>query len=99
MTFIQRIQPGGACGHAHGNCCVIDCITTEPILREDGSVIHEGGATVWWSHMDSGICPEHRLNPDHPAEDHRNGTPLPVTATEPCEDCKVHPAAQGHFGL
>jgi hypothetical protein len=101
MAFIQRIQPAGdeRCGDTHGGCNVIDCITTEPVRSEDGTVIHEAGTVVWQSHMDAAIHPEHRLNPDHPAEDHRGDRPVPVTATELCGDCRAHPAAQGFFGL
>jgi hypothetical protein len=90
MAFTQRIQP--AC-RQHGNCCVIDCITTCPVTHhETGQVIHEAGAVVWHSHMDAGIHPEHRLNPDWPAEDHRDGSGKPVAVTPWCDACKAHPA-------
>ncbi len=100
MTFIQRIIAGG-CGYPeHGTCQVIDCITTEPVIHhETGEVIHEAGAVVWHSHMDAAIHPGHRLNPDHPAEDHRGAEPVPVTVTPLCDNCRAHPAAQGSFGL
>lgn len=93
MAFIQRIQPagGGRCG-AHGDCCVIDCITTEAITHhETGAVIHEAGAVVWHSHMTAAVHPEHRLNPAHRAEDHRAGEPVPVEVTPWCGDCRAHP--------
>src|SRR6266851_9935092 len=67
MAFIQRIQPTGddRCReHGLDGCHVIDCITTEPVTAEDGSVIHPAGTVVWHSHMDAAICPDHRLNPD-----------------------------------
>ena len=102
MPFIQRIQPPGdqRCEDIHGDCAVIDCITTERVTHhQTGDVIHETGAVVWHSHMDAAIHPEHRLNPDHPAEDHRGDKPVPVTATDLCAECKAHPAAQGFFGL
>jgi hypothetical protein len=101
MAFIQRIQSPGdrRCGDTHGECAVIDCITTEAVRREDGTVIHEAGVVVWHSHMNAAIHPEHRLNPDHPAEDHRGSRPVQVTATAVCGDCKAHPAAQGSVGL
>lgn len=89
MTFIQRIQPpgDGRCD-GHGDCTVIDCITTEPVTHhETGAVIHEPGTVVWHSHMDAAIHPEHRLNPDHPAEDHRGATPVPVQVAPWCADC------------
>ena len=91
MAFIQRIQsPGDERCADHGECCVIDCITTEPVTHhETGAVIHEAGAVVWHSHMDAAIHPEHRLNPDHPAEDHRGAAPAPVAVTPWCEPCKV----------
>jgi hypothetical protein len=102
VAFIQRIHPAGddRCEPGHGNCAVIDCITTEPVTdHETGEVIHPAGTVVWHSHMDAAICPEHRLNQDHPSEDHRGDTPVPAAVTEPCGDCRTHPAAQGHFGL
>lgn len=90
MAFIQRIQPGGACQDGHRNCAVIDCVTTEPVTHhETGAVIHQAGAIVWHSHMDAAICAEHRLNPDHPAEDHRAAEPVPVTATPWCSACRA----------
>ena len=95
MAFIQRIQPDGACQDPHGDCCVIDCVTTEAVLHhETGEVIHKAGAVVWWSHFHSSINPEHRLNPDHASEDHRGDEPVPVTVTPWCEACKAHPAYQ-----
>lgn len=100
MAFIQRIRQSGdeRCGDGHGDCAVIDCITTEPVAHhETGDVIHDAGAVVWHSHMDAMIHPEHRLNPDHPAEDHRSGELVPITATDWCEDCKAHPSARGVF--
>ena len=101
MTFIQRIQPAGdeRCdrdGHAHDphDCCVIDCITTEPVLHhQTREVIHPAGTIVWHSHMEAAIHPEHRLNPDCPAEDHRGAKPKPVKVTPWCPACKTHPAA------
>jgi len=94
MAFIQRIQPGGPCRHGHDNCQVIDCITTEPVINPvTGDVLHHAGAVVWHSHMTTEIHPEHRLNPCHPAEDHRGRRPVPAAATPWCEDCKAHPAA------
>lgn len=100
MAFIQRIQPAGdeRCEPGHGDCCVIDCVTTEPVAdAETGQVIHEAGAVVWHSHMNAVIHPEHRLNPDHAAEDHRSGSAVPVQVTPWCEECKAHPAASGMF--
>lgn len=97
MAFVQRIQPqdDSRCeDHDGGICTVIDCVTTEPVLNHETSqVIHEPGAVVWHSHLHSGIDPLHRLNPLHPAEDHRDGQPRPVTVTEWCEECRAHPAA------
>ncbi len=87
MAFIQRIQPAGdaRCERHDCGCCVIDCITTEPVAHhETGAVIHEAGAVVWHSHMSAAIHPEHRLNDSHPAEDHRDGSGKPVTATPWC---------------
>ena len=96
MAFIQRIQPAGACQDGHGGCAVIDCVTTEPVTHhETGTVIHQAGAVVWWSHLDGAIHPEHRLNKDHPGEDHRGGEPVPVTVTPWCAACKAHPAFPG----
>jgi hypothetical protein len=97
MAFVQRIQPARdeRCEPGHGDCMVIDCITTEPVLREDGSVVHEAGAVVWHSHMDAGVHAEHRLNPDHDAEDHRGDVPVPVAVTPWCDECKAHPAYPG----
>ena len=96
MAFIQCILPAGdsRCeGHDPGACCVIDCVATEPVLHhETGEVIHKAGAVVWHSHMHAVIHPEHRLNPDHPAEDHRKGKPVPVSVTPYCDACKAHPA-------
>jgi hypothetical protein len=95
MTFVQRIRPSGdgRCGEFHGDCAVIDCITTEPVTHhETGEVIHEAGSVVWHSHMHSAIHPEHRLNGSHPAEDHRSGRPVPVIATDWCDECRGHPA-------
>lgn len=97
MAFVQRIHPAGddRCeDHEPGGCCVIDCVTTDPVLHhETGQVIHEAGAVVWHSHLHGDLHPEHRLNPGHEAEDHRDGEPKPVTATEWCDDCKAHPVA------
>lgn len=95
MTFLQRIQPAGdgRCEPGHGDCAVIDCVTTEPVTDEAGEVIHEAGAVVWHSHMDAAIHPEHRLNPDHPAEDHRSGSPAAVSVTPWCGDCAARHAA------
>lgn len=84
MAFIQRIKGDG----------LIDCITTEPVTdAETGHVIHPAGTVVWESRLHSDIHPEHRLNPGHAAEDHRDGEPKPVTVTGWCDDCKAHPAA------
>ena len=100
MTFIQRIIADGCDYPEHGDCQVIDCVTTEPVTHhETGAVIHEARAVVWHSHMDAAIHPEHRLNPDHPAEDHRGSKPVPSGVTPLCDDCRDHPAAQGSFGL
>jgi hypothetical protein len=52
---------------------------------------------VWHSHLDGAIHPEHRLNQDHPAEDHRGGEPAPVAVTPWCGDCRAHPAAATLF--
>jgi hypothetical protein len=96
MAFIQHIRPPGACKDGHGCCCVIDCVTTEPVTHhETGAVIHEAGAVVWHSHLDDAIHPEHRINFDHPAEDHRGGEPVPVGGTPWCDECRSHPAAAG----
>lgn len=97
MAFIQRIQPpGDSRCEIHGDCCVIDCVTTEPVTHhETGDVIHPAGSVVWHSHLDAGIDPFHRLNPDHAAEDHRGGEPVPVTVTPWCAECRAHPAAAG----
>jgi hypothetical protein len=60
VAFIQRIQPPGACQAGHGDCCVIDCVTTDPVRHhETGHVIHQAGAVVWQSHMTAAIHPEH----------------------------------------
>ncbi len=91
--FIQRIQP--ECPDGHQGCLVIDCVTTGPVTNQaTGDVIHEAGAVVWHSHMTSQVHPEHRLNPDHPAEDHRSGTPAPVAVTPWCADCEPFRAGQ-----
>lgn len=102
MAFVQRIQPAGddRCQDMHGEdgsgCTVIDCVTTEAVLHhETGDVIHEAGTVVWHSHLDAAIHPEHRLNPDHPAEDHRGSEAVPVTWTPVCDECAAHPAAAG----
>ena len=96
MAFIQRIQPASACQEGHGDCCVIDCVTTEPVTHhETGNVIHEADAVVWHSHMHSAIHPEHRLNPDHPAEDHRGPSSVTAAVTPWCDDCKAHQATAG----
>ena len=74
----------------------VDCITTEPVTHhETGAVIHQAGAVVWHSHMDDAIHPEHRLNPDHPAEDHQGDSPVPVTQTSWCDACREYAAAKG----
>jgi hypothetical protein len=100
MAFLQRIHPAGddrcqqVMGHDPAGCCVIDCITTEPVLHhETGEVIHPAGAVVWHSHLDAAIHPEHRLNDSAAAEDHR-GEPEPAAVTPWCEECKAHPAAR-----
>ena len=99
MAFIQRIQPPGDArcnGHDAVGCAVIDCVTTGPVTdHETGAVIHPAGAVVWHSHLDAAIHPGHRLNPSHPAQDHRGETPVPVTVTPWCDDCKTHPAYPG----
>lgn len=68
MAFVQGIQPSDddRChGHDFAGCCVIDCVTTEPVTpHEIGAVIHEATAVVWHSHMPIAIHPEHRLTPD-----------------------------------
>jgi hypothetical protein len=93
MTFIERIRPPGdyRCGGHHpAACCVIDCVTTEPVTHnETGAVIHEAGAVVWHSRMDAAIDPLHRLNPDHPAQDHRGPSPVTVTVTPWCGECEA----------
>jgi hypothetical protein len=98
MAFTQRIQPPGdprCTGHDPAGCAVIDCITTSAVTsHETGQIIHEARTVVWHSHMDAAIHPEHRLNPDHPAEDHRVTPPVPVTVTPWCGECGAHPAAQ-----
>jgi hypothetical protein len=95
MAFIQRIQAPGACPDRHADCCLIDCVTTEPVIRHNtGGVVHPAGSVVWRSHMDAAIHPEHRLNPDHPAEDHRGAAPSVATVTPWCDACKAHPAYQ-----
>ncbi len=94
MTFTQRIQPN--CDEHGDECIVIDCITSEPVRHhESGAVIHDAGTVVWRSCMNSAIHPEHRLNPDHPAEDHRGSTPAFASASEPCNSCLNHPAWRG----
>ena len=96
MAFLQRILPGDACQDGHDNCQVIDCITTESVLSHiDGSVQHDAQAVVWHSHMDADVHPEHRLNPCHPAEDHREGTPAQSGTTPWCDTCLAHPAVKG----
>jgi hypothetical protein len=90
MTFIQRIQPAGdarCAGHDPAACVVIDCVTTEPVTGEDGGGIHEAGAVVWHSHMTAAVHPEHRLNPDHPAEDHRGPEVVQASVTPWCGEC------------
>lgn len=99
MAFTQRIQPGGdgRCsdlGHDPAGCAVIDCVTDQDVADpETGVVAHPAGTVVWHSHLSRDLDPAHRLNPDHPAEDHRGGDPAPVQATAWCEDCRSHPAA------
>jgi hypothetical protein len=89
MTFLQRIRAAGdsRC-EGHADCTVIDCVTTEAVADEEGDVIHEAGAVVWHSHMSAAIHAEHRLNPDHPAEDHRTATPSSAYVTPWCGDCE-----------
>lgn len=94
MTFIQRIRAAGSCDQDHGDCCVIDCVTTGPVTHhETGDVIHPAGAVVWHSHMHAALHPEHRLNPDHASEDHRGPDVVPVQVTPWCGECLEHPAA------
>jgi hypothetical protein len=91
MAFVQRIQPAGACQDGHPDCAVIDCVTTEPVTSpETGAVIHQAGAVVWTSHMNAELHAEHRLNPSHPAEDHRGGSPVPVSVTPWCDGCRAY---------
>jgi hypothetical protein len=87
MAFAQHVT---ACTDEHpwGDCVAITCVTDGPLTHhETGAVIHEAGATVWVSHFHASVHPEHRLNPDVPAEDHRSGTPTPITVTPWCEEC------------
>jgi hypothetical protein len=101
MAWVQRIQPPGdgrcaAMGHDPAGCTVIDGLTTEPVLHhQTGAVIHQAGTVVWHSHMDAGLHPEHRLNPDHPSEDHRGDGPVPVTQTPWCDACREYAVAKG----
>ena len=60
--------------------------------HETEAVIHEVGAVLWRSHMDAAIHLEHRLNPDHPAEDHRDGSAKPVSVTPWCGAREANPA-------
>lgn len=87
MTFTQHVED---CTDNHADCTVIWCDTDTPILHhETGETLHEAGAILWHSHMAADVHAEHRINPDHPALDHRgDGQPTPVTWTEPCNACR-----------
>ncbi len=86
MSFLQRAK---ACP-VHDDCTVIDCVTDADVTDGDGAVTHPADSVVWWSHMHSDIHADHRINPDHPAEDH-HGDPIPITKTDWCDECLAHP--------
>jgi len=93
MTFTQRILSTNSCLDGHDDCQIIDCIANDPVVDPDtGAILREAGAVVWVSHLHEEIHPEHRLNPCHPAEDHRGSDSILVGATPWCEECLTHPA-------
>lgn len=89
MTFTQHVET--CTDPAHGPCTVIWCDTDEDLLDPDtGALAHPAGTVLWHSHMHSGVHPEHRINPGHPALDHRGDTCAPLTHSEPCDACRPH---------
>jgi len=66
MTYTQQVHD---CPE-HDTCTVIVCV-------DDDS-----GEVVWESHDQADTPAEERINPDHPAEDHRgDGDPTPIVPT------------------
>jgi hypothetical protein len=90
MTFTQHIEDCAdeACPHG-APCARIRCTADADIPDPDtGGVAHPAGTVVWSSHWHADVHPEHRINPAHPALDHRGqGAPVPVTAAAACADC------------
>lgn len=85
MTFTQHVED--CADEGHGPCTVIWCDTDIDLLDDDGRVAHSAGTMLWSSHWDAQVHPSHRVNPDHPALDHRSGEAVPVARDEPCQQC------------
>jgi len=88
VTFTQQVHDCGdhtvtdpAGREVTYACTVIRCYADTDVVDPDtGRVIHPAGTLVWESHDDATIDPAGRVNPDHPAEDHRGaGDPTPIT--------------------
>jgi hypothetical protein len=63
MTFTQQVHD---CAD-HPDCTNILCVDDDT------------GLVVWESHDHNEVPAENRINPDHPAEDHRGpGDPVPI---------------------
>lgn len=86
MTFTQHVEQCTA----HRACTVIRCETDTDLRGPDGDTTHPAGTVVWHSHMHHDVHPEHRINRDHPAIDHRGRRPAPISYTEPCAACLPH---------
>jgi hypothetical protein len=90
MSFTQHVETCADEACPHGDPCTrISCTADVDILDpETGAVAHPARTEVWHSHWHADVHAEHRINPDHPALDHRgDGAPVPVTAAAACADC------------
>jgi hypothetical protein len=89
MTFTQHV--GHCPDESHGPCTVIWCDTDADLLHEDGTPAHPTGTVLWHSHMHADVHAEHRINPGHPAVDHRDDSdPAAIAPSPPCAACAPH---------
>ena len=89
MRFAQHVEDCGT----HPRCTVISCSVSAVHDTQPDARGYEIGQVVWESHLDAAIHAAHRLNPDVPAFDHRDGTEA-IRYAPPCAACSalLHPS-------
>jgi len=56
----------------HDSCVDIRCYNDDPILGDQGEIVHPVGTLIWESHDTEVTDPAERINPDYPAFDYRD---------------------------